>query len=364
MKSGDALRVLADVTAYQWGMVTSAQASMHGISRLDLSRLADAGHLKRLAHGVYMDAGAPGGRFDDLRAAWLSTDPKVMGVDRIHNRAGGVVVAGTSAARIHGIGDLPADRHEFISPTRRQTQRAEVHYRQRLLDPQDVTLAAGLPTMTVERTIADLVEEVADLSLVADVLRDAALAGNLDATRLVELLGPLAKRQGLPAGDGTALLHRLMEIAGIDADAVARRVAEDETLGSRITAAYLQKLDSGDLARLLLTPQLQATLESVGSEAAARLYASIAPSMPTLPSDVLEMAGIDEIAKTMTEQLETSHVLTELGQSLVRAFTERLATSDVLKEFGQSLGKSLAPPITEPDMLSAIREIERVVADG
>lgn len=60
MKSAEALCVLAEVTAYQWGMVTSAQASQHDLTRLDLSRLTQAGHLRRLAHGVYMDAGAPG----------------------------------------------------------------------------------------------------------------------------------------------------------------------------------------------------------------------------------------------------------------------------------------------------------------
>ena len=82
MKSTEVLRVLADLTAYQWGMFTSAQASMHGITRLDLSRLAEAGHLERLAHGVYKDAGAPGDQFDDLRAAWLSTDPKRLAHER------------------------------------------------------------------------------------------------------------------------------------------------------------------------------------------------------------------------------------------------------------------------------------------
>ena len=52
VRSKDALRALAEVTAYQWGMVTSAQASMHGITRLDLSRLAADGFLERLVHGV------------------------------------------------------------------------------------------------------------------------------------------------------------------------------------------------------------------------------------------------------------------------------------------------------------------------
>ena len=84
--------MLAEVTAYQWGMVTSAQASMHGVTRLDLSRLAAEGLLERLAHGVYKDAGAPGDQFDDLRAAWMSTDPKVW-VERRKDRVRRSVVA-------------------------------------------------------------------------------------------------------------------------------------------------------------------------------------------------------------------------------------------------------------------------------
>jgi len=64
-------------------MVSSAQASHVGITRLDLSQLAEAGRLKRLAHGVYMDAGAPRDQVDDLRAVWLSTEPKTLGEERI-----------------------------------------------------------------------------------------------------------------------------------------------------------------------------------------------------------------------------------------------------------------------------------------
>lgn len=99
----------------------------------------------RLSHGVYMDSGTPGNQFDDLRAAWLSTEPKIVGETRIKDRANGVVVAGPSAARLHGIGDLWADRYEFVTPQRRQSQRAEIRYRQRSLDAQDVTLVEGLP---------------------------------------------------------------------------------------------------------------------------------------------------------------------------------------------------------------------------
>jgi predicted transcriptional regulator of viral defense system len=225
MKSTEALRILAELTSYQWGMVTSAQASMRGITRLDLSRLAEAGHLTRLAHGVYMDAGAPGGDFDDLRAAWLSTEPRRLAYERNKDRTSGVVIAGASAARLHRIGDLWADRHDFVSPVRRQSQRREIRYRQRVLDPRDVTLVEGLPTMAIERTIADLVEDLAELSLVADALRDASHKRILDVDRLRDLLAPLAERNGFPKGDGAALLNRLMEIAGIDADSLARLLA-------------------------------------------------------------------------------------------------------------------------------------------
>ena len=229
MKSTEALRTLAELTAYQWGMVTSAQASMHGITRLDLSRLAEAGHLERLAHGVYKDAGAPAGRFDDLHAAWLSTDPKAMGEVRIKDSTNDVVVAGETAADLHGIGDFRALRHDFVSPTRRQSQRREIRYRQRTLDPRDVTLVEGMPVMTMERTIADLVDDNKDLSLVGDALRDASSKRNLDLQRLRELLAPLAARDGCKKGDGDALLHRLMEIAGIDVDSLIRLIERSPT---------------------------------------------------------------------------------------------------------------------------------------
>jgi predicted nucleotidyltransferase/predicted transcriptional regulator of viral defense system len=239
MKSRDALRVLAEVTAYQWGMVTSAQASMHGITRLDLSRLAADGQLERVAHGVYKDAGAPGCPHDDLKAAWLSTDSKTMGEARIKDGANGVVVAGESAADLHGIGDFRALRHEFVSPGRRQSQRSAIRYRRRTLEPCDVTLVEGLPVMTMERTIADLIDEVGDLSLVADALRDAFRKRDLDLKRLRALLAPLADRNGLKKGDGAALLDRLMETAGIDIDSLTRLIARSPTYSSLAQVARI-----------------------------------------------------------------------------------------------------------------------------
>lgn len=214
MNATQALKALAEVTATQWGMVTASQAASLGVGRLTLARLADAGHLQRLTHGVYRDVGAPSDEFEALRAAWLSTQPRQVAEVRLRNLLDGVVVTGASAAHLHQIGDLPADRHEFSTPRRRQSQRPEIHYRTRALARQDVTLAHGLPVTTKERTIIDLVEARTDLSLVAGALRDALRSGHLDLARLQTLLDPLAARNGFPAGDGNALLDHLVEMSG------------------------------------------------------------------------------------------------------------------------------------------------------
>lgn len=238
MKSTEVLRVLTDVTASQWGMLTAAQASALGVTRLALSRLADGGHLERLAHGVYRDAGAPSDEFEDLRAAWLSTEPKLRAEQRLGNLADGVVVASSSAALLHGIGDMWANRHEFVTSKRRQTQRAEIRYRQRHLDSRDVTLTEGLPAMTLERTLADLLDDVGEMSLVADALSAAARKRSLDLDRLRELLGPLAERNGFKRHDGNAVLDQLLEVAGLDLDSAAHRILEDPELRARVLAKY------------------------------------------------------------------------------------------------------------------------------
>lgn len=226
MKGHDVLRALSEITAYQWGMVTSAQARRHGVTRLDLSRLAAVGLLERLAHGVYKDAGAPGDQLDDLRAAWLSTDPKRFGYERSRDRASDVVVAGVSAARLHGIGDLWERHHDFIAPTRRQSQRNEIRYRRRVLDPRDITIAEGLPVLTPEATIADLFDAEADLRHIGNALRDAAQKHRIDTAHLQELLARHAARHGLRRGDGAGLLSRLMELAGLDVDTLARALSQ------------------------------------------------------------------------------------------------------------------------------------------
>ena len=290
MKSIDALRVLADITASQWGLVTAAQAGALGVTRLMLSRLAEAGHLDRLAHGVYKDAGAPSDEFEDLHAAWLSTEPKVLGEHRLQDPADDVVVAGASAARLHGIGDLWAERHEFVSSSRRQTQRAEIRYRRRTLDARDVTLVRGLPAMTLERTIADLLEDVGELSLVANALGAALEKQGLDLERLCDLLAPLAERNGFARHAGQAVLDTLLEEAGLDANAAARRVAADPALGALVMSNYLPCIDPTIFRQLVVV-----------SEAQQALRPTLVPLARTL--SVAGIPAFDAVVRMQTRRL-------------------------------------------------------------
>lgn len=313
MKSRQALRVLAGVSESQWGMVTSAQAGARGVSHMNLTRLTESGDLIRLSHGVYKDAGAPGGQHEELRAAWLATEPAKLAYERLGEHPASAVVSGESASRLHGIGDLRAMKSEFTTPTRKQTQRADIGYRTRVLPEQDITVREGLPTTTRERTIADLIEGRNDLSIVGNALRDAARKSRLDIDRLTELLSPLAERNGHRKGDGDALLDELMRVAGIDLENIAKQMAAIADLGGLITAKYLENLPKIDLAPFLASFAKQLAIEfpmdgyrkqlEAMSEALSKVVV-----MPTLPdmsalTAVIASSGIADVHARLTQQL-------------------------------------------------------------
>lgn len=236
MKQGEALLALDELVAAQWGLVTSAQARAASVPAMTLSRLVKGGHLVHVAHGVYRDGGASAPEHEELRAAWLATEPADPAWRRLQNRPWGAVVSGASAAVVHGIGDFRPVAMELTVAGRKQTQRRDLRYRCRELPAQDVTLRDGLPVTTRERTIADLVEAREDLSTVADALRDAVRRSELDTERLTQLLAPLAARNGHAAGDGEGLLDDLLSLAGLDLETTAAEIAAVPTLGNMVIA--------------------------------------------------------------------------------------------------------------------------------
>ncbi|MEH6781272.1 MAG: type IV toxin-antitoxin system AbiEi family antitoxin domain-containing protein [Rhodoglobus sp.] len=260
MNVSEALRALAEISSGQWGMVTTSQANSQDVSRVQIARLAESGHLERLAHGVYRDAGSSPHEFDDIRAAWLSLDPDRVAEDRVRDAETGIVVSGNTAAALHGVGDLLPTPYVFTSPTRRQSQRPDIRFKRRPLAADQITLVAGIPTTGIERTIADLVQDKEDLSLVGDLVGDALRSGTVQLDFLAALLNPLAARNGFPKDDGLALLRKLLELGRVDVATQIKRVIsnpawlsatspDDATMPSEALAMPIersQSVTSGD----------------------------------------------------------------------------------------------------------------------
>lgn len=202
---------LGSLAERRWGLVTTAQAEEAGVSRKQLSRMATAGALDRVAQGVYRMTGAPIPDHEAIYATWLA----LGGAATARTDAGvaSIVTAGTTAAVVHGVGDFLLAGFDFIVPARKGTRLPGVRLRIRTLTREDVLPVDGLPTLTVERTIADLVALGTDLSLVAGALRDAVRADKLLAPdRLADYLVPIGSRH---ASNRRALLDEVFELAGV-----------------------------------------------------------------------------------------------------------------------------------------------------
>lgn len=207
----EAFRVVAQLAEQRWGLVTTTQAEQAGVSRMQMSRMAASGSLVRVTQGVYRVAGAPELEHEPIFATWLALGGATF--ERTPDGVAAVVAAGVTATQLHRIGDFWPDGFDFIVPVRRTTRIPGVRLRVRQLTRQDVTFAEGVPTLTVERTIADLVEQWADLSLVANTVRDATEQGKIVAPgRFADYLQPLARANGFT--DGQAFAADLFDMAG------------------------------------------------------------------------------------------------------------------------------------------------------
>jgi|SRR5580692_2437721 hypothetical protein len=114
---------------------------------------------------------------------------------------------GRVAQGVYRMARAPRQDHEAIYAT----WLAGVRLRIRRLTRDEVIPVEGLPALTVERALADLIETGTDLSLVAGAVRDAVRAGKLVAPELlVSYLDPIAARR---KSDGRTLAGDLFELA-------------------------------------------------------------------------------------------------------------------------------------------------------
>src|SRR6266540_4496800 len=202
---------LAQIAQDQWGLVTRRQAERAGISPATLQRLASESVLERVAQGVYHLTAAPTPDHLELRANWLQLAPDVLAWKRTPAEG---VVSHRSAAAVYGLGHLPADRHEFTLPARRQSRRPEVrlHHRQ-VADGEWISLRGLLVTRPV-RIAADLLAAREDPEAVAQIIADAIRGAYDYPGTFADALAPHAAKFGLRRGDGIALLRWLLDLVG------------------------------------------------------------------------------------------------------------------------------------------------------
>jgi Transcriptional regulator, AbiEi antitoxin len=202
---------IARIAEDQWGLITRRQAEGAGVSQATLQRLAKTGILDRVAHGVYRLTGAPQPDHLDLRAAWLQLAPEVPAWERTPEQG---VVSHRSAAALYGLGHLPADRHEFTLPDRRQSRRSDVRLHHRAVRPGDWIVLHGMPVTRPSRIAADLLDDKEDPEAVAQVIADSLRPVYDYPAAFADALAPYAASFGLRRGDGLALLRWLLGTAG------------------------------------------------------------------------------------------------------------------------------------------------------
>lgn len=212
MPRSSTLDRLARLAENQWGLVTRRQAELAGTPRATLDRLtADGSVLERVAHGVYRMTGAPMPDHLELRAAWLQLAPDIPAWERTEVQG---VVSHRSGAALYGLGHLPADRHEFTLPTRRQTRRPDVRLHRRHLHSGQCIELGGLLVTRPSRIASDLLHDREDPEAVARVVADA-IRGVYDYPgTFADTMAEHAGQFGLRRGDGVALLRWLLDLVG------------------------------------------------------------------------------------------------------------------------------------------------------
>jgi len=191
--------------------------------------------LERVSHGVYRLAGAPIPDHMELRAAWLRLAPAVPRWQRALEQG---VVSHRSAAEMYGVGDLPADRHEFTVPTRRQSRRPDVRFHVRPRGPGPWIELRGLPVTRPSRIASDLLLDNEDPEAVAHIIGDSIRNVYDYPGSFAEALAPRAARFGLRRGDDLGRLS----FGGLD---------------DRLALVVDRIQRRGELAQLIVDPSLE-----------------------------------------------------------------------------------------------------------
>jgi len=214
MRSTTTFAQIAEFAEEQWGLVTRRQLEDVAIPATTLDRLtAPNSVLERVAYGVYKLMGSPTTDHIELRAAWLQLAPGVPVWERTSAQG---VVSHRSAAALYGVGDLPADRHEFTMGQRKQSRRQDVRFHRRHLANAEWIQLRGLPATRPARVVSDLLYDHEDPGSVAQIIADSIRPVYDYPGAFAMSLAPHAARFGLRKDDGLSLLGWLLDLVEDD----------------------------------------------------------------------------------------------------------------------------------------------------
>lgn len=364
---------VTSLAAGQWGLVTAAQASAVGVSRMQLTRMVDAGLLDRVMHGVYATPAVQGDQRLTLRAAWLTLDPGTAAEKRMANLPAAGVVSHASAAQLLGLGDLVADEHEFTVPRRHQTTRAGVRVRRGVLESGEITIADGLPVTTAARTVTDLLMVGRELEHVAVVVADALRRNVTDGPALEAALAPAARRHD--ARDGAELLIRLLDLAGLGVEDLERQLLDND-LGRELVRKAAGLPNAQSLAVLAESPGMLAALESAAQavravmdspgmrDIAARAYDATqvmnSPSVQAAADAAAQLANSPEMRGALSAITQMQRVYDSPGMraALDAAAPQRADDDSPAARAMAELAKHAAEVTSQvdPDQMTALAE--------
>lgn len=296
MKCCEALRILAEISEGQFGLVTAAQAEARGVYRSVQSWLCREKLLEELGTDVYRVVGAPEPSHVDCWVAWLQLDPARQAWERNGLGPDDGVISHRTACLLHGIGDIPAPHTELTVPRKRTAIEFAVRLHVGELKSEDITIVDGLPVTTVEKTIVDLLASGADGGHIGGVIADAEWRNLFDFESLANRVTEFAESYARSNCSGEQLLSilvwnagqqlvredirqftRAAELAGIleGYELAHRENREDDIVRSHIPAAVNKLI------------RRQANFSFFDSDAAARLQ-KVINGIPQIELEELE----------------------------------------------------------------------------
>lgn len=109
-----------------------------------------AGTVESMRRGVYRYVIGEETSYSFIKATWLSVYPKRTVQERLSERPIDAVVAGVTAAYLHGMGAMHEGPYTFVVGKRRQTTMHVLVFHIRSIEENDVTVAKTIPVTTME----------------------------------------------------------------------------------------------------------------------------------------------------------------------------------------------------------------------